>query len=391
MPTIFTRNNTDARMERQSRANKGFSLSRVIAAMTSESGRLDGYELEVLQEFSRAAGEPGFDYHRVPLPLQLLADPTIRPDRLSRALTVGDAGAALVGTETTPVVDLLRGFSVVSGMGLTVLDIPKNRGINDIVIPKTDGAITWHWLEDEAAELPQEDPTIGKITMSPHGGGAFAKYSRLLSRQGSISDALLQREMLGTVGRMIDHAVLNGTGANGQPTGIVNQAGINSVGVLPFGYHEALHMEYLASLAGVTDENIAFLVNPLDRKILKGRASSLMTVDRMLQGNFSDPAQTYTLDHLWRQKVGMLVETGPQGDHIAGRRLRVSRDAPDGKVICGMWPDAVVAMWGVPVLEINPYDPGGFKKGTFEARVVIDIDVGLLHPEAWSVHEFDYE
>jgi len=357
--------------------------------MTSESGRLDGYELEVLQELSRASGDSYLDPHRIPLPLQLLADPTLRPDRLSRALTVGDAGAALVGTETMPVVDLLRGFSVAADTGVTVLDVPRNKGMNDIVIPKLDGEIQWHWLEDETSELQQSDPNIGKITLSPHGGGAFTKYSRLLARQGSVSDALLQRALLGNVGRMIDHAILNGTGANGQPNGIVNTAGVNQVGPLPFGHHEAINMEYFASLAGARDENISFLVNPMDRMILKQRASSLATVDQALEFSPGAPEFAYTINHLWRQKVGMLIESSPQGDHIVGRRLGVSRDAPDGKVICGPWSDCVLAMWGIPTLEINPNDPQGFKKGTFEARVVIDIDVGLLHPEAWTVHTFD--
>ncbi len=389
MPTIFARNNADTRIEGQSRANRGFSLSRVIGAMTNENSRLDGYELEVLQEFSRAAGEGYLDPHRVPIPIQLLADPTIRPDRLARTLTVGDAGSALVGTQTMPVVDILRGFSVVTGMGVTVLEVPKNKGINDIVIPKTDGAIQWHWLGDEESELQQEDPTLGKITLSPCCGGVFTKYSRLLARQGSIADALLQREMLGSIGRMIDHTLLNGTGLNGQPVGIVNQAGVNQVGPLPFGYAEALDMEYMAGLAGVRDEDIAFLVNPLDRKILKQRSSSVTALEQITEWQPSTPEMMIAVNHMGRQKVGMLIESGLQGDHIAGRRLRVCRDAPDTKVICGMWPDAVVAMWGVPFLEINPNDPTGFKKGSFEARIVIDIDVGLLHPESWSVHTFD--
>jgi len=365
MPTIFTRNaSAEIRTERQSRTNKGFSLSRVIGAMTSESGRLDGYELEVLQELSRASGDSYLDPHRIPLPLQLLADPTLRPDRLSRALTVGDAGAALVGTETMPVVDLLRGFSVAADTGVTILDVPRNRGINDIVIPKLDGETQWHWLEDEGDELQQSDPNIGKITLSPHGGGAFTKYSRLLARQGSVADALLQRALLGNVGRMIDHAILNSTGATGQPTGIVNIAAANHVGPAVMDYQAAVHMEYLASLAGARDETISYLASPLSRKKLR-----LMT------------ANTVGTEFLVKSELA-------GGQSMAGRRFNVSLDAPDDTVVCGPWPDCVLAMWGVPVLEINPNDPEGFKAGTFEARVVTDIDIGLLHPEAWTVHEF---
>lgn len=369
MPTIFTRStesNAATKSERQSRANRGFSLSRVIAAMTNEAGRLDGYELEVLQELSRAAGESYLDRQRIPLPVQLLVDPSIKPDRLLRLLNAGDVGSALAGADTMPVADLLRGFSVVAEAGVTMIDVPRKNGAADVVIPKTDGAMEWHWLGDETTALTQSDPTIGKVTLSPHAGGVFTKYSRLLARQGGVADALLQREMLGSIGRMLDNAVINGTGASGQPLGIVSYTGVNQVAASPLFYNEALDMEYNASLAGVRDEQIEFLVNPEDRNILKQR-------------------QTNTVG-----TAHLVVTDLPSGtDYIVGRRLRVSRDVPAGKLICGMWSDCVVGLWGVPMLEINPNDPTGFKKGTFEARVVIDTDVGLLHPEAWTVHTFD--
>lgn len=55
-------------------------------------------------------------------------------------------------------------------------------------------------------------------------------------------------------------------------------------------------------------------------------------------------------------------------------------------MICGPWSDCVLAMWGVPVLEVNPLDPTGFRSGIIKARMLIDCDVGVLHPAAWTVH-----
>ena len=43
----------------------------------------------------------------------------------------------------------------------------------------------------------------------------------------------------------------------------------------------------------------------------------------------------------------------------------------------------VIALWGTPVLEINPYEANDFKKGTLQARVLIDMDVAPIHPGAW--------
>lgn len=366
MAAIFTRQSSMSsavRADKQSRPAPSFSFSRLLSIMSTPHMNLDGLEREYLDEIRRAS-DGFYNQQRFPLPLQMLSDPTIRPDVLARDMSKGtpSAGGYLVGTETSPVADLLRPWSVAAQAGITVLGLPgTDRIAGDLVIPKVGNGITPYWLSTETTAITPSDPTTEKLTLAPKTGGALTKYSRLLARQGNVADALLQREMLRCIGIMLDTAILAGTGINGQPKGITNTLGI-ATGSGAFNWLTACTMEQTAADQGADDSRVGYLSTPAVRKLLKNR-----TVDVGLAG-----------EQLWK--------SGRDGDLLAGRPAHVASYAPADTVICGPWSDCVLAMWGVPVLEINPNDPAGFKAGTIEARMLIDCDVGLLHSAAWTVH-----
>lgn len=366
MATIFTRQadiGRAVRSETAARSSRAFSFSRLIASMTGEGSRLDGYEAEVMKELGRSMNGY-YDAQRMPIPLELLADPTIRPDALTRDMgkVTSSSGGYLVGATNAPVVDLLRPWSVASQAGITVVPVGKNAGVaGDLVVPKANTGMSAYWLSTEATAITQTDPTIDKIVMKAKSGGALAKFSRLLARQGDVADAFLQREMMKTIGRLVDVAILLGTGTNGQTTGIQNTAGIiPATGA--FSGDSALAMEEAAATQGSTDNQIGFLTTPAVRRLLKKR-----TIDAASTGRA-----------LW--------QSAPDGDQIAGRAGFVANFASASTMICGPWDDCILAIWGSPSIEINPYDPAGFKAGTFEARILVDCDVAIVHPSAWTVH-----
>lgn len=366
MATIFTRQagiGSAVRNERQSRNLQAFSLSRLLSIMTTPNMSMDGYEREFLDELRRGT-DGWYNQHRFPIPLQLLSDPTARADVLARDLSKGtpSAGGYLVGTETAPVADLLRPWSVATQAGISVIGLPSNERITgDLVIPKVGSGVSTYWLPTETSTITLSDPGTDKLVLSPKTGGALTKYSRLLARQGNVADAMLQREMLRAIGKMVDVAILSGSGTSGQPRGIINTSGIaTSSGA--FSWATACTMEQTASDQGADDAKVGFLTTPAVRKLLKTR-----TIDA---GSAGVP--------LWL--------SGKDGESLAGRQAHVASYSPASTMIAGPWNDCVLAMWGVPVLEVNPNDPEGFKAGVFEAKIVVDCDVGLLHPAAWTVH-----
>lgn len=308
MAAIFKRSSSLAsavRAEKQARPAQAFSFSRLLDCMSTPNMPLDGYEREVLDELRRAS-DGFFNQHRFPLPIALLADPTTRPDVLARDMSKGtpSAGGYLVGTDTAPVAELLQPWSVAAQAGVTIMGLPGvDRIAGDINIPRIGDGITPYWISSEGAAVTPSEPTTEKITLSPKTGGAVTSYSRLLAKQGNIADALLQREMQRAIGQMLDTAIIAGTGADGQPRGIINTAGIGTASGA-FSWSTACEMEKTAASEGATDDRIGFLSTPAVRKALKIRALDA--------GAAGEP--------LWK--------SSSSGDTLAGRPARVAPYVP---------------------------------------------------------------
>lgn len=361
MPAIFTRSVLDStvRAERASRTPPAFSLSRLISSMAVDGIPMDGYERELMQETAASNGDM-FSRNIAHLPLSLLADPTTSGSAMRRDLqsASGAAGGYLVGTETAPVLDILRPWSVAARSGITVLQA-DGRGTG-ISVPHVTAGATGYWLSDETATITPSAPTLNLITLKRRSAGALIKFSMLLNKQSGVLDALLQRELLRTVGALIDKAIFNGSGANGEPRGILNTEGINAatgtnltaVGLL------AIEARAFAD-ANAGDAKIGFVTTPAVRQMLRGR-------EQLSAGPV------------------MLWQSTPTGDQLIGCPANVTTDIPAATMLAGPWNNAILGIWGTPRIEINPYDQTGFKTMVIEARLIVDIDVAVQTPAAWT-------
>jgi len=75
-------------------------------------------------------------------------------------------------------------------------------------------------------------------------------------------------------------------------------------------------------------------------------------------------------------------------DKIASRPGYVTTDMPASTMICGAWPSIWLGIWGSGfIIEVNPYDSTGFKSGTIQARILVSMDVCILHPAAFCKAE----
>jgi hypothetical protein len=116
-------------------------------------------------------------------------------------------------------------------------------------------------------------------------------------------------------------------------------------------------MKRKSAEANVTDEAISYLSTPAVRELLEGR-------ERATGGG----------RFVWDK------------DQVADRAAYVSTDVPTATMICGDWSLIYLGIWGEGfVLEVNPFDPTGFKTGTIQARMLVTCDVAVLHPSAFVV------
>ncbi len=319
------------------RAAADISLPRVLLGM--RDGNLDQADAGALRAFAEAAGTH-FDPQRVIIPLGLLA----------RDLTAGTAGAGgyLVGTDTTEPADALRPWSVTARAGLTVLD--GLRG--SLSAPRTTTVSTTYWLSNEGAATTASQPVLGDLALTPKTVGIYFRVSRqLLLQGGGAVERYVRREMLRTVAAAIDAAVLNGSGAAGQPLGVLGTAGVQSQSGTSLGHAGLSTMKKLAAEANAADEALAFIATPAVRQILEARERSAGS--------------------------GFCWEAG----RVADLPAFATTSMPTATLVVGPWANVILGIWGGLTVEVNPYE--NFPSGIVGMRLLASIDVAVTYPQAF--------
>ena len=316
-----------------------FSLVRAIDGMSRES--IPGYEREILEEFARRE-RTHFDKQRITLPFSFFRD-------LSKG--TASAGGYLVATDTPAAQDILRPFSVSARAAVRI-----ETGLQgDQVIPKTTAKTTPVWLSTEASQVSASTPALAQIAATPKSVGIVVNFSRQLSLQSN-AENFVRRELMRTIGTAIDQAILNGSGASGQPTGILQTAGISTETGTSLAQAGVVSMKRKVSDSNTSDDDITYISTPAIRELLEKR-------ERATGSGF-----------IWDR------------DTVASRPAYVSTDVPSATLICGAWPLVYLGIWGSGfVIEINPYDSTGFKTGQIQARILVSLDVCVLHAAAMCV------
>jgi HK97 family phage major capsid protein len=319
---------------RPSRRGPQFSFARMLDRMSD--GSLDGFEAETLQEVAGAK----YDKYRVIIPFSLL----------TRDLsTAASGGGYLVNTVGLDPADSLRPWSVTARAGVTLL--PSLTG--NALLPLTTGNVTVTWLADETSPITATQPTIGQVAIAPKTAASLVTFSRQLSLQ-SFAENYVKRELLRTIGTAIDQSVLSGSGASGQPLGVLNTLGIGSQSGTSLAYAGVTAMRQAVAEANGDDASIAFIATPAIRKLLENRERATGS------------------GYIW------------DNDRVASRPGYVTTECPTAKAVCGDWQHIIFATWG-PGFEFmaNFCDPTGFRTGTIQARAMLTCDVAVVRAAAF--------
>jgi hypothetical protein len=326
-----------ARMRHRS---TGFKFERVLREMQNGLQGLDGYEEERLKEWS-GAEYPG----RLHVPWSELA--------ATRDLNVANAGQGgyLVDVANLPAADILRPWSVTARAGVQFLENQSGQ----IALPKTTSKATITWQGAETTQISASTPALAQIASTPKVAIGVVQFSRQLKLQSNV-EAYIRRELLKTAGTAIDQAVLSGSGASGAPLGVTNTPGIGTQSGTSLAHTGVTAMKTAVANANAQDESIAFVGTPTVRGLLEGRERAT------------------GLGFIWDKGL------------VASAPGYASTDVPASTLICGVWSTIVVPLYGAGiVLEFNPFDPTLFKQSIIQARVLVQCDVMVTYPAAFSV------
>ena len=189
-----------------------FELRQAILSL-DEGRALSGATAEVVQEMRSRGG-----YRGVPIPLEALE---------TRA---GETVASTLPAprDVRPLIDRLFPESAAARMGAAMVAI----GAGETEHPVATGGATTGWQATEVGAVGAASAfTTSGLSLKPeHTLGAQMRVTRrALLQVGSGLEAAIRRDLSGAIGAELDRAVFLGTGAAGQPLGVI--AGAATYGI----------------------------------------------------------------------------------------------------------------------------------------------------------------
>jgi len=268
-----------------------------------------------------------------------------------RGLTVGSAsgGGYLVETDRAGIIDHFYPRLNLVALGITLLPGQRTNG----VIPRVAAGSSAYWI-GEGAAIPESTPTLGVVAIEPKTVGCYVEYSRQFFQQAN-ADAILARDIGSGLAAAVEAAALNGSGALGEPLGLLNTSGVGSAPGSSMAWSAVTDMEADVALANsIVDERaVGYVGAPGVRKTLKDRER--------------------------------FAGAGPiwDGDRMNGRLAVASNVCPASTLICGDWSQMILASWGTLAIDVDVFT--GFKSGRIGVRGLYAVDVAVRAPGAFSV------
>lgn len=279
---------------------------------------------------------------------------------LCRAFDKGTAAASLVGTDTLfgNAIEALVAETVLGKAGVATL----SGLVGDIAIPKL-GKAEGYWVSAEGGDASESTPQTGQVEGRPHTVGAYTDITRRLLLQSGVSAQAFVADALRTaLARAIEKAAFSGTGENGQPTGLDNITGVQTVTMNVAAPTKANLVEFWSKLyTANVNGNKAFIGSP----VVKAALCSTLDIK---EGSKSNVAAAHYLC---------------TDNKVEGYDFIMSNLCGAGKLYFGDWKNLVLAFWSGLDLTVDTASLS--KSGGVRLVALQDCDVLVRHPEAFAV------
>lgn len=325
-----------------------FELRQVVLAL-DEGASLNGPTAEVVQEMRSKNGFRG-------IPIPWLA--------LERRVGETVASGIFDPKQVRPVIDRLFPDSVAARMGAQMIAI--DTGL--VEYPLTTSSVTAGWADGETANVA--GPTVfgtTERTLSPdHNLGIQVKITRKsLKQSGDALEQAVRRDINGTMQAVLDAGVFNGTGANGQPLGVIAGQSTYAYGTTAVSADatSAVFRAVAATFIGANAAN-----GPGDVKVLMHPAT----------WNFMDTELiTGTAVSEWDRHI----KNFPAANNVLSTLATLTAGTPDTSIAllttnAGGVAPIVVGAWGGIDLIRDPYSDA--QSGMLRLTALATMDVNIL-------------
>ncbi len=366
-------------LEQRDAAN--YSISEGIRAALSGdwSSRGAGLVREISQEVQRTSGFSQSGKRGFFVPFSALSK------RATYVTSGATTGGNLVATDlmADEFIEALRNQSVMLNLGIRTM----TGLVGDVAIPRRSGVASTYYLSTETTAITQSESTFDQVTLQPKNLAALSKYSRqtLLQATPGIEE-LVRRDLTDGINLGIDLGILNGSGSSGQPTGILNTAGIGSVamgtngGAITVNALVDLEEQVLIDNGAVNRDAIGYVTNAkVLAELKKLRAGGSTTTDG---------------PYLVNDQLNAIGRGGTPAS-VNGYPLYVTNQVPSNltkgtssgvcsAVLMGDFSQAMVGFWGNGLEIVVGEDSDDFSKALTSVRAIVTYDVAVRHAESFA-------
>ena len=312
---------------------------RQVALSLDEGRALSGATAEVVQELRSKGG-----YQGIPIPLAALE---------TRA---GETVAADVPNpvQTRPIIDRIFPNSVAERLGIQRINITSG----EVEFPVATAGAVFGWQTTELGNVggPSAFDTAERSLNPDHTGGAQMVISRkALKQAGEGLEQAIRRDMNAAVQTELDRAILMGSGANGEPLGIIT-------GAATYGITETA-VGAAASWAAFRAAAVAFM----DGNLVKSPGDIRMGFNPEIWADMDDALIAGTAVSQWDRLT----------KHIPASQIALAPTLPDGTAVMttntgGIAP-FYVGIWGGLDVIRDPYSDA--QSGTLRLTALMTADV----------------
>ena len=330
--------------------NRGYSEEYSLA--NAIKGCLDpkqrGFEFEVSQDLQR--NQELKNEHGVIVPTDAVLG--------QRTMTVGNlAGNVSDISDSAKLIPFVQRTGVYSSIGLTEFSGMSS----DVKIPRGTSVATASFLSlDGTTDITEGTPTMDSVSMSPTSLACFTEVSHKLVLQSSVDmENYLRTLMSESIANKLDQAVIHGSGASNQPTGMLNASGINvETYVSAIAYSDLANALSKLATDSIPLNGLSWVVHPDEYASLQVKDKGTDTGQFLLEtgNNAADINQ-----------VGTML----------GYPVYVSDHVPTGEVLLARGQHSALGFFGGLELDVNPYQD--FQKGSIGIRAIQDFDFQVLN------------
>ncbi|MDO9638121.1 MAG: phage major capsid protein [Pseudotabrizicola sp.] len=302
----------------------GFEMRQVALAL-DEGASLTGQTAEIVQELRSAGG-----YRGIPVPWAAL----------EQRNTVSSGTPDPI--QTRPIIDRLFPASVASQMGAQMISIDSGA----IEWPVTTSAVTAGWAATEGGNVATGAAyaTTDRAMKPDHTLGVQMRITRkTLKQSGEALEQAIRRDMAGAMGQEMDKAVFLGTGADGQPLGIIPGAatyGITATAVADVPTYNTFLAEVVAFMAGnliTSPGEIRALMRPELFGLLEGTLNTITQTTEYYRLAFLLAGRGVTGTFPSNISVSSNALAAPAGSPLATSMVMTTATGGVAPIFVGAW------------------------------------------------------